>query len=126
MTLLFAFASISLFLAAIGVYALVAQAVAQRRRELAVRVALGARSSEVIATVCRPAFTATVIGFGFGVIGAFMLGRVLQALLYGVQPYDASSFITAGALLLAAAAMAAIPPALRATRVDPARVLRGD
>jgi putative ABC transport system permease protein len=126
MTLLFAFASISLFLAAIGVYALVAQGVAQRRRELAVRVALGARSSEVIATVCRPAFTVTLIGLGLGVVVAFMLGRVLEALLYGVQPRDSSSFITAGALLLAAVAVAAVPPALRATRADPATVLRGD
>src|SRR4029453_12210000 len=120
------FAAISLFLAAIGVYGLIAQALTQRRREVAIRVALGARPSEVIATVSRPALTLTLIGFCLGMIAALMLGQVLQALLYGVQPRDAASFITAGAVLLAVAAIAAFVPALRATRVDPAKVLRGD
>jgi len=126
MTLLLGFASISLFLAAIGVYGLVAQAVAQRRREVAIRVALGARPAAVMATVSRRALTVTMIGFALGIIGAFMLAHTLESLLYGVRPRDAGSFLTAGTVLLAAAAMAAFVPALRATRVDPAKVLRGD
>jgi predicted permease len=126
MTLLFGFAAISLFLAAIGVYGLVAQAVTQRRREVAIRVALGARPLEVIATVSRRAFTLTMIGFALGIAGAFMLAQVLESLLYGVRPRDATSFLTAGAVLLAASAMAAFVPALRATHLDPAKVLRGD
>jgi len=126
MTLLLGFASISLFLAAIGVYGLVAQAVAQRRREVAVRIALGAPRSAVIATVCARAFAVTMIGLGLGVFGAFMLGQLLEAVLYGVRPRDAASFVTAGAVLVGAAAIATFLPALRAARLDPAKVLRGD
>jgi predicted permease len=126
MTLLLAFAAVSLFLAAIGVYGLVAQAVLQRRREIAIRVALGARPSKVIATVSRPALTVTMIGIGLGIVAALMMGYVLEALLYGVRPQDAFSFATAGAILLAVAALAAIVPALRVTRIDPAKVLRSD
>ena len=126
MTLLFGFAAISLFLAAIGIYGLVAQAVTQRRREVAIRVALGARPPDVIATVSRRALTVTMIGFGLGIAGAFVFAQVLESLLYGVRPRDATSFLTAAAVLLAAAAMAGLLPALRATHVDPAKVLRGD
>jgi ABC-type antimicrobial peptide transport system permease subunit len=125
-SLLFGFAAVSLFLAAIGVYGLVAQAVAQRRREVAIRIALGARRAEVIATVSRRALTVTMIGFAIGIIAALMLGRVLESLLYGVRPRDITSFVTAGAVLLAAAVLAAFLPALRATRVDAAKVLNGD
>jgi len=126
MTLLLGFASISLFLAAIGVYGLVAQAVAQRRREVAVRIALGASPSAVIATVCGRAFAVTMIGLGLGVFGAFMLGQLFEAVLYGVRPRDAASFVTAGMVLVGAAAMATFLPALRAARLDPAKVLRGN
>jgi len=126
MTLLFGFAAISLFLAAIGIYGLVAQAVTQRRREVAIRVALGARPPDVIATVSRRALTVTMMGFGIGIAGAFLSAQVLESLLYGVRPRDATSFLTAAAVLLAAAALAGLLPALRATRVDPAKVLRGD
>jgi putative ABC transport system permease protein len=126
MTLLLAFAAVSLFLSAIGVYGLVAQAVLQRRREIAIRVAVGARPSDVIARVSRPALTVTVIGFGLGVVAALMMGYVLETLLYGVRPQDALSFAAAGAILLAVAAIAAIVPALRVTRIDPAKVLRAD
>jgi ABC-type antimicrobial peptide transport system permease subunit len=126
MMLLAGFATVSLLLAAIGVYGLVAQAVIQRRREVAIRLALGARPSEVIVTVSRPALTATVAGFGLGIPAAIMLGHVLETLLYGVQPHDIWSFVTAGTVLLGAAAFAAFFPALRAARVDPVKVLRGD
>jgi predicted permease len=125
-SLLFGFAAVSLFLAAIGVYGLVAQAVTQRRREVAIRVALGARRWEVIATVSRRALTATMIGFGIGIISALMLGQALESLLYGVRPRDITSFVTAGGVLLGAAVLAALVPALRATRIDPAKVLNGD
>jgi putative ABC transport system permease protein len=125
-SLLFGFAAVSLFLAATGVYGLVAQAVTQRRREVALRVALGARRAQVIVTVSRRAFTVTMIGFGIGIVAALMLGQALESRLYGVRPRDITSFVTAGALLLAAAALAAFVPALRATRVDPAKVLNGD
>jgi ABC-type antimicrobial peptide transport system permease subunit len=126
MVLLTGFAALSLLLAAIGVYGLVSQAVVQRRREVAIRLALGARPSEVIVTVSRPALTATLAGFGLGVPAAFLLGHVLETLLYGVQPRDIWSFVTAGTVLLGAAALAAFVPALHAARVDPSKVLRSD
>jgi ABC-type antimicrobial peptide transport system permease subunit len=126
MTLLFGFAAISLFLAAIGIYGLVTQAVTQRRREIAIRVALGARPSEVVATLSRRALAITMIGLAVGIVGALMSAQVLESLLYGVRPNDATSFLAAGAVLLTVAALAAFVPSLRATRVDPAKVLRGD
>jgi putative ABC transport system permease protein len=126
MRLLFGFASISLFLAVVGVYALVGQAIAQRRRELAIRLALGARPAAVIVSICRPVFVVTMVGFGLGIIGAFMLGQLLEVLLYGVRPHDAATFVSVGAVLLGAAAMAAVLPTLRATRLDVAKVLHSD
>jgi len=126
MKLLVSFAVVSLFLAAIGIYGLVSQAVVERRRELAIRLALGARPSGVIASVTRSALTVTMIGFAAGMIAALGLGHAWEALLYGVQPRDAISFAAAGSILLLAAATAAFLPALRAARVDPAKVLRAD
>src|SRR5262249_7232829 len=126
MKLLVGFAVVSVFLAAIGIYGLVAQAVLQRRREIAIRLALGARPSEVVATVSRSALTVTMIGFAVGILAALVLARVLETLLYGVQPRDAMSFAAAGSILLLTAAMAALLPALRAARIDPAKVLRAD
>jgi ABC-type antimicrobial peptide transport system permease subunit len=67
-----------------------------------------------------------MLGLGLGIIAALMFGQALEALLYGVRPRDMMSFVTAGSVLLAAAAIATFVPALRATRVDPAKVLRGD
>jgi ABC-type antimicrobial peptide transport system permease subunit len=93
---------------------------------VAIRIALGARRAEVIATVSRRALTVTIVGFGIGIIAALMLGQALESLLYGVRPHDIASFVMAGAVLLAAAVLAAFVPALRATRVDPAKVLNGD
>jgi predicted permease len=126
MTLLLAFAAVSVLLAAIGVYGLVAQAVVQRRREVAIRIAMGARPLEVITAVSRRAMAVTLAGFALGIAGAFMSGQVLETLLYGVRPRDAASFVTAGAVLLAAAIVAAVIPALHATRVDTATLLRGE
>jgi predicted permease len=126
MTLLVWFAAASLLLAAIGVYGLVSQAVAQRLREIAIRLALGAEPAAVIGTITRRAFVAGVTGLLTGGLAAFMLGNTLETLLYGVQPRDAVSFAAAGATLLAVAAVGAFVPAFRATRIDPAKVLRAD
>lgn len=126
MTLLLFFAAVSLLLAAIGVYGLVSQAVTQRLREVAIRLALGAEPAGLVAAIARRALAAAFAGLAVGVVASLMLGRALEALLYGVRPRDLASFFTAAAALLAVTGVATVIPALRATRVDPMQVLRGD
>jgi predicted permease len=126
MTLLFGFACISLLLATIGAYGLVSQAVAQRVREIAVRVALGAESSRVIDAVMRRTVVAGITGIGIGLVAALLLTRMLQAMLYGVDAHDPTSFVVASAILLTAIVVAAAVPARRALRIDPAAVLRSE
>ena len=126
MRLLFSFAGISLLLAAIGVYGLVSQAATQRVREIAIRIALGADSADLIVVFVRRALMAGIVGLAIGCVLAWMLSNTLQALLYGVRPRDAISFTTAAVALLGVTGVAAFIPAFRATRVDPASVLRAD
>jgi predicted permease len=126
MRLLFSFAGISLLLAAIGVYGLVSQAATQRVREIAIRIALGADSADLIVVFVRRALMAGIVGLAIGCVVAWMLSNSLQALLYGVRPRDAISFTTAAVALLGVTGVAAFIPAFRATRVDPASVLRAD
>jgi putative ABC transport system permease protein len=86
----------------------------------------GAEPAGLVATVARRALAAALVGLAVGAAASLMLGRTLEALLYGVRPRDLASFFTAAAALLAVTAVAAVIPALRATRVDPTQVLRGD
>jgi putative ABC transport system permease protein len=125
MTLLLAFAAASLGLAAIGIYALVLQTVTQRLPEIAVRLALGARAAGVMASVASSAMIIGLSGLGAGAIGAAMVGRLWESMLYGVRATDAASVVLAGLLLLTVTAVAALVPAFRATRIDPVRFLRG-
>jgi predicted permease len=124
MLLLGSFAVIALVLAVGGVYAMVAYAVSQRTQELAVRIALGARPSEVVKTVMARGLGAVGIGLGAGVMLAFALGRAMSALLYGVDIHDPVIFLAAPALLGVVAVLSALLPALRASRVDPIVALR--
>ena len=126
MTLLLWFATASLLLAGIGMYGLVSQAVTQRLRELAIRLALGAEPAGLVAAIVCRALAIAAAGLTIGGVSALALGRTLEALLYGVRPGDAVSFIGAGAVLMAVTAIAALIPALRATRLDPVQVLRAD
>jgi predicted permease len=125
MTLLLWFCGASLLLAAIGVYGLVTQAVTERLREIAIRIALGAHPQVVTATFVRNALAAGVAGLAIGIGLTMMLARTFQSLLYGVRPGDAVSLSVAAALLLAVTGFAAWVAALRATRVDAVNVLRG-
>src|SRR6185295_17031928 len=86
MTLLFWFAALSSLLAAIGMYGLVSQSVTQRLREIAVRLALGAERAAVVRTIIRRPLAAAAAGLAIGAVAAFMLGRALEAMLYGVRP----------------------------------------
>ena len=115
-----------MLLAAIGVYGLVSQAATQRVREIAIRIALGADSADLIVVFVRRALTAGIVGLAIGSVVAWMLSNTLQVLLYGVRPRDAISFTTAAVALLGVTGVAAFIPAFRATRVDPASVLRAD
>ena len=124
MLLLGSFAVIALVLAVGGVYAMVAYAVSQRTQELAVRVALGARPSEVVRTVMARGLGAVGIGLVAGVVLAFVLGRAMSALLYGVNVHDPVIYFAAPALLGVVAVVSALLPALRASRVDPIVALR--
>jgi len=118
------FAGIALLLAAIGVYGVVAYAVAQRTHEIGVRVALGAEKGDVLRLVVGRGLGLTAAGVALGVLGAVGFTRVLRSQLYGVGPFDPLSFALTALLLLAVALLASYLPARRATRVDPMVALR--
>ena len=122
--LLTIFAVVSLALAAVGLYGVVAFSVNQRRAELGLRMALGADPGDVLRLVLREGMLPVVAGILMGLGGAAMLARVMRTLLFGVDAFDPATF-TVVALMLAAVALAACyVPARRATRVDPAGTLR--
>jgi predicted permease len=118
------FAAVALALAAIGTYGVMAYSVAQRRQEIGIRMALGARASSVLGMVLAQGLVVAGLGLGIGVIGALGLTRLLQSLLYNVSATDPAAFLAAPALLAVVAVLACLIPARRATRVDPATVLK--
>ena len=124
-TILGAFAGLALLLGAFGVAALAAYRVSQRRREFALRMALGALGRGVAIMVVRETLTLTLIGVGVGTVAALGLTRLLQSQLYGVASFDPMTVTAAVAVLVVAAVAASWLPARAATRVDPASVLRG-
>jgi putative ABC transport system permease protein len=126
MTLLAWFSIASLLLTAVGVYGLVAHSVARRAREIAIRVALGARAAMVIRMVARGALTTAALGTLVGSAAALALSTALTSVIYGVDARDPMSFLMAAAVLLGVTAVAALIPALRATRIEPTHVLRAD
>ena len=124
--LLTLFAAVALALAAIGTYGVMAYSVAERSHEFGIRMAMGARSRGVLAMVLRSGMTTAATGVVIGVIAAFLVTRVMESLLFGVGTRDLVAFIAAPVVLLAVAAAASLIPARRATRLDPASVLRGE
>ena len=118
------FAGIALLLAAIGVYGVVAYAVAQRTREIGVRVALGADKGDVLRLVVGRGLGLTAAGVALGVLGAAGFTRVLRSQLYGVSPFDPLSFVLTTLLLVAVTLLASYVPARRAMKVDPMVALR--
>ena len=119
-----AFAAVALFLAALGVYGVVAQVVGRRTRELGLRMALGADRGAVLRLVMRQGMGLVVAGLGIGLVGALLAGRLIGGLLFQVAPGDAVTLATVTALLAAAALLATWLPARRATRLDPLVALR--
>jgi ABC-type antimicrobial peptide transport system permease subunit len=120
------FGGVALLLAVIGVYGVMSYTVAQRRREIGVRLALGARPFDVLRAVVARAVIIAGAGVIVGTAAAFGLVRILEGLLYGVSMTDPVAFVAVPALLLGAAALAAYVPARRAARVDPLQALRAD
>jgi predicted permease len=121
-----AFASAALGLAALGVYGAMAFSVVQRRRELAVRAALGAQRRQLSALVLARAARLALLGVSLGVLGAVALSRFLAALLYGVSERDPLTFAVVAATLGTIALAASLLPALAAARLDPMTVLRSE
>ncbi len=119
-----AFAVLALLLTGLGLYAVVAYAVAQRRREIGLRLALGAQRREAVAVVLGQGLGLTTIGLAVGVLGAWFASRLLTSQLFHVRPGDPATFLAAVAVLAAVAAGACYLPARRAARVDPAESLR--
>jgi len=119
-----AFAVIALLLASVGLYAVIAYGVAQRTREIGVRMALGAGLRDVITMVVRHGAVLTGIGLGIGLMAALALTRVLRGLMFGVSTTDPLVFSGVAAVLAACALLACVVPARRAARVHPVEALR--
>ncbi|MBC7897977.1 MAG: ABC transporter permease [Cytophagaceae bacterium] len=124
LTLLAVFAALALVLASLGIYGVVSFGVQQRRREIGIRMALGASVGNVQGMVVRQGLRLAAFGVVIGVVGAFALSGLLRGVLYGVQPTDPLTFIAVIVILTVAALLACVLPARRASRIDPQRAIR--
>ena len=125
MTLAVGFGGLALFLAAVGIYGVLAYLVSQRNREIGIRLALGSQTSNIVSLVLRESLTLTAIGMALGVAGAAGLQRLIANEVYGVKPLDPLVMGAVAMVLLVVTVIASVEPARRASRVDPAAVLRG-
>jgi len=119
-----AFAALALILAVVGIYGVNAYAVTQRQRELGVRIALGARPSDVLRETLGEGLTLSAIGIAIGLAGAYAMSSLFRSVLVGAAGIDPMTLLGAAGLLAAVALLACYLPAWRATRIDPASALR--
>ena len=124
--ILWAFALAGILLAGSGLYGLIAYSTAQRTREIGIRLAIGARLSDVAGLVVRQALGLAAAGVTLGILAAWAAGRMIVPLLFEVSPHDTWTLVAAGIAMVAIAALAAYVPARRAGRVDPATALRSE
>lgn len=125
-TLSLFFAAVALLLAVIGLYGVLNYAVVQQRREIGIRMALGARAAHVVRQVATAKLAWVAVGAAIGVGAGLAFGRTVQALLFQVKPTDPSTLAAPILTLAAAAILATLPPAVRAVRIDPAETLRAE
>jgi ABC-type antimicrobial peptide transport system permease subunit len=121
-----AFAALSILLSGVGIYGLLSFAVSRRRAEIGLRVAFGARSSDILKMVLREALLLALLGSSLGVILGYAAARTLEAVLAGVEPGDALTYSLTAAIVLAVTISGSLVPALRAVRVDPVRSMRAE
>jgi putative ABC transport system permease protein len=124
LVLLGLFSGLALVLAAIGIYGVISYSVAQRTRDIGIRIALGASRKDIFHNVVGLGLRLTLVGLLFGLMGAFAVTRVLSSLLYGVHSTDAVTFISVSLVLVIVALLASYLPARRAMRIDPIVALR--